>query len=186
MRCRGRSISTRAHRNNTMVAKPSSKKSWQHQLITKHLAANAGCVSGWWVQPEPELPEPPGDYLKPLAAWTNWTRCLGVMWQCRVPSLLLGEKKEASLCYGKEMVGIFAQARGRSMSRLFGMDVTHNCSDVTGEVLPCVCLRENLWGFSCWRTTTENLASQQISTRAESLKYDNSDLTGSALRPAEM
>lgn len=47
MRCRGRSISTRAHRNNTMVAKPSSKKSWQHQLITKHLAANAGCVSGW-------------------------------------------------------------------------------------------------------------------------------------------
>lgn len=142
MRCRGRSISTRAHRNNTMVAKPSSKKSWQHQLITKHLAENAGCVSGWWVQPEPELPEPPGDYLKPLAAWTNWTKCLGVMWQCRVPSLLLGEKKEASVCYGKEMVGIFAQARGRSMSRLFGMDVTHNCSDVTVKsCLVCVCER---------------------------------------------
>lgn len=41
------------------------------------------------------------------------------------------KKEEASACYGKETVGIFAQARGRSMSRLFEMDVTHNCPDVT-------------------------------------------------------
>lgn len=42
------------------------------------------------------------------------------------------KKKEASACYGKETVGIFAQARGRSMSRrLFEIDIAHNCSDVT-------------------------------------------------------
>lgn len=147
MPCRGRSISTRAHRNNSVVAKPSSKKSWQRPLITKHLAANAGCVSGCWVQPElPELPEPPADYLKPLAAWTNWTRCLGVMWQRQVLSLLpLGGKRRLALVTAGRRLEFFPPARGRSLGLVFEMDGTHIMLRRDCEVLPCACLRENVW-----------------------------------------
>lgn len=104
------------------------KKSWQHQLITKPLAANvlgfwlvsAACTraagaSGWLFKAAGSL-----DKLNKMS-WCHVTMSSSEPASEKT-------KKEASACYCRETVGVFAQAVVVWRGLLFEM---HNCSDVT-------------------------------------------------------
>lgn len=133
-----------------MVAKPSSKKkSWQHQLITKPLAAN---VLGFWLV---------GAACTRAAGASGWLfkaagslDKLNKMSWCHVTMSssepALGKKKKK-----KRLALVIAERQLEFLHRLVVVWLgllfeMRNCSDVTLKSCHGHVCEKNLWCFSCW------------------------------------